>query len=388
MRQLCVRTNQEEQDCGISAAWESVCFLNTQDGWVVGNHYAGWSSDMAYIINSSNGGADWNIQLADPYDIYNDVCFVDNNNGWAVGYYFINEEYRARILKTVDGGNKWEKIACDSCTKLNAVYFTDTHCGWTVGDLGAIYNTTDGGLNWQQQHSNTDFSLVDVHFTDPLNGWLVGYKTGDGGIIMHTTDGGHTWQSELYNYYFHSIHFSDKQNGLISGSYGLLLLTNDAGNTWEEEDPGTDDDICTAILTDGGNAYAIGQWGTVLFSPALTVSVEETQITTNQNQAEPFNLTVLPNPSSGKVRLRYQILQWADMVPDPPVDGSATGQTQYVILDIYSIEGIMIERLLNEKVMEGEYEMEVDLSNLPAGLYFIILQIDGMKETVKLILTD
>ena len=53
--------------------------------------------------------------------------------------------------------------------------------------------------------------------------------------------------------------------------------------------------------------------------------------------------------------------------------------------DLYSIARILIKRLLNEGKKPGECEMEVDLTGLPAGVYFCTLKTDYGIQTVKLI---
>jgi len=66
------------------------------------------------------------------------------------------------------------------------------------------------------------------------------------------------------------------------------------------------------------------------------------------------DILIHPNPCSGATRLRYQI-----------------NDKGYLISDLYSISGQKIKRLLNEEQLPGEYEIEVDLSEVPAGVYFI-----------------
>jgi len=78
-------------------------------------------------------------------------------------------------------------------------------------------------------------------------------------------------------------------------------------------------------------------------------------ITSLSNRA---NIQVYPNPCSNAARLRYQI-----------------HDIRYLICDIYSISGIKIERLIDEGQLPGEHEIELDVSDLPAGVYFVKLQV-------------
>jgi len=79
-------------------------------------------------------------------------------------------------------------------------------------------------------------------------------------------------------------------------------------------------------------------------------------------------LSISPNPCSGALHLRYQIFD-----------------IRYVICDLYSISGQKIKRLLNEEKMPGEYEMEIDVSYLPKGVYFCTMKTESGVETVKMI---
>ncbi len=84
--------------------------------------------------------------------------------------------------------------------------------------------------------------------------------------------------------------------------------------------------------------------------------------------------TISPNPCSGSVNIRFTIYD-----PDSYRD-------DLTILDLFEISGIRIERLLNETKMPGTYEMEFDLGDLPAGVYFCTLKSNEKIQTKKLII--
>ena len=88
-----------------------------------------------------------------------------------------------------------------------------------------------------------------------------------------------------------------------------------------------------------------------------TVSVQEVYF------EETFSIS--PNPSSGSVNLRFTI-----------------HDSQLTIIDLFEISGVRIKGLLNELRNPGSYEMEVDLSDLQAGVYFCVLKTrEGIKTT-------
>ena len=92
----------------------------------------------------------------------------------------------------------------------------------------------------------------------------------------------------------------------------------------------------------------------------LTTEVEE--------HAENSKLTLYPNPCKDATRLRYTIKD-----------------TRYLISDLFSISGLKVKRLLNEKEIAGEHELEIDMSDLPAGVYFCTLKTNEGIQTKKLI---
>ena len=83
---------------------------------------------------------------------------------------------------------------------------------------------------------------------------------------------------------------------------------------------------------------------------------------------ELFGFTLYPNPCEGSLSLRYQIKD-----------------ERYQLLDIFSISGYKICELEKGMKKPGVYEMEFDVSGLPAGMYFIRFMVGGQVSMKKLI---
>ena len=88
------------------------------------------------------------------------------------------------------------------------------------------------------------------------------------------------------------------------------------------------------------------------------------------------SIQIYPNPGTDATHLRYQI--------HDPSTSLGTG-SRYLICDLYSIEGNRVERLLDEKQMPGEHVLEIDVSRLPAGVYFVRIQAGAELVVKKLI---
>ena len=77
---------------------------------------------------------------------------------------------------------------------------------------------------------------------------------------------------------------------------------------------------------------------------------------------------IYPNPCADAVRLRYLI-----------------SDSGYLIFDLYDISGRKIRELVNRKVLPGKYEVEIDVSDLPDGVYVCKLQINNKVANKKLV---
>ena len=59
---------------------------------------------------------------------------------------------------------------------------------------------------------------------------------------------------------------------------------------------------------------------------------------------------------------------------------------RYLISDLFEISGRKIRRLENAMKMPGRYEMVIDVSDLPAGIYYIRFIAGDQIATKKLII--
>ena len=104
--------------------------------------------------------------------------------GWAVG--------PKLILNTIDGGVNWNPQSEDENIFLWDIYFCDENTGWTCGQGGDIFYTQDGGATWNKQYTGTSNTLFAIDFVNENNGWVVGSN----GSILYTTTGGTTFVKE------------------------------------------------------------------------------------------------------------------------------------------------------------------------------------------------
>jgi len=78
-----------------------------------------------------------------------------------------------------------------------------------------------------------------------------------------------------------------------------------------------------------------------------------------------------PNPFNPTTKIKFQI------------SGTSAAQT---FLSVYDILGREVTTLVNEKLQPGTYEIDFDGSNVPGGIYFYKIMIDGFTETKKMLM--
>ncbi len=80
------------------------------------------------------------------------------------------------------------------------------------------------------------------------------------------------------------------------------------------------------------------------------------------------NFTISPNPCSGSANLRF-----------------TNNDLGLVICDLFEISGVRVKEILNEEKIPGNYEIKIDLGDVPAGIYFCTLKTKNGIQTRKII---
>jgi len=342
------------QNSGTFNDLHSVYFADDETGWTAG--------DEGTMLNTVDGGASWQDQVTGTTEVIKDVMYIDQANGWCVGS-------NGLILHSNNGGESWEQQNSNTNEDLRSICFKDQLTGWAAGgSTGIILNTSDGGQSWAQQYEVGE-ALLKICFINQDQGWACGTN------ILKTMDGGNSWTTlptiDPYEV-FTDLCFVDQINGWviavythddpISGdpvTYYDIHFTDDGGETWTKQH--VNGEKRSLFFVDRDNGWAAGN--DVVFKTTNgggAFDIEE-RLTDDL-------ISIKPNPCSGTAFLRYQI-----------------SDIRYMICDLYSISGKRIKRLLNEEKMPGEYEMEVDMSKLPSGIYFVVLKTDDVIFTEKVV---
>jgi len=305
-------------------------FANHFDDMFVLNEDTIWLTDdngfNGGLFRTTNGGVTWNLQYnGRPAKIY----MINSQTG------FFSSSNQSFLNKTTDGGFNWSVIS--GANGFSDIYLADSLTGWKSSD--SMRKTTDGGLHWVTQIlPNTSTSVIESFSNVNLDTiWGVGGERfypgiGERGIIYKTTNGGITWGYQVPDVssntiYYYKINFVNKLNGWAYTFFnGVHSVT-------------------------GGDSITI------------YTSVK------NNNSNLPYVFFLYqnyPNPFNPKTVINYELRV-----------------TSFVSLRIYNIQGEESKVLVNQKQNSGEYKIEFEGSDLPSGVYFYSLFLDGERVDTK-----
>jgi len=261
------------------------------------------------------------------------------------------------VYKSTNGGLLWNKTAAFFGFNNNekSFYFTDANTGFLSIDFnGEFFKTTNGGTTWSSQFSG-GFSVATA-FNFPTA--TIGYAPTENVEIMKTTDGGDTWNaiSTVLPFPLYDVFFVSADTGYAVGSDGLMnggiLKTVNGGSSWAFSLNLNRFYTCIDMLNPNlGFACAMGGY---IYKYDPTSSTEDF----NSDDSE---LIVYPNPASSKITIE-------------------SNNTQNGTLNITTILGQII---LTEQYNTSK--TQIDVSQLPSGIYILQLQSKNGLSTKKFV---
>jgi photosystem II stability/assembly factor-like uncharacterized protein len=340
-------TNWDTLSTGTTArGFGSVHFPTTNTG------YAGGAEHL--IFKTIDAGTTWAILYA-PYESIFAIHFTDANTGYVAGG---GDMAESGIAQTTDGGITWEPNSLGN-QWLNCIYFPNANIGYSVGTnaqmyhYGTINKTSNGGLTWVTIFQLVYVPLNSIYFIDSDTGYVVG----DFGTALKTTDGGINWTNLTSGTTtsLKSVYFTDVNTGYVTGENGIILKTNNGGLTWENQISGTVNYLSSVYFTDPNKGFVVGDNGTIL------KTTNGGQVGLNENGISSKSIKLYPNPAKEKIT----------------IESLMTGDTR---LSILNLEGkVIMERQITN------YQTQIDVSNLYAGVYIVKLKNKYIVEVRKLI---
>ncbi len=276
----------------ISEPLESGTEASLRGLYVVNAHTIWASGSESTVLNSTNGGKDWQISHPDS-NLKNDFRSIHAwNEQEALVFGISGPDFAYR---TSDAGKTWNVVYSDTTQGLffNTVKFADALNGLAVSDPidGSFFvlKTNDAGRSWKRittlpptkaGEANFAASNTCLEFLPDGNAWIA--SGGSAARVFYSRDFGETWNVTETPMLqgdgakgIYSISFKDAYHGIIVGGIynhpdvntDIAAYSNDGGITWLSSEIMPDEfRSCVQFLHNGTDdlALAIGKTGTNL----------------------------------------------------------------------------------------------------------------------------
>ena len=250
----------------------------------------------------------------------------------------------------------------------------------TVVVLGGarVWVTTDSGASWTNKTGSlaTGNQLSDVycHPTDP-NTWVVTlstFSTSTYKQVSKTTDGGTTWvaiDTGLPDEPMNAIEMDPQHpDRYFVGSDLAVYYSPDAGATWLPFNTGLPHVMIDDLrLHDSARLLRVGTHGRGMWEVDISNLGGSESVETHP-RVEPLTLRVFGNPATETTTLRY-----------------GTREPGQLRLALYDLQGREVKLLLDRFNYGTIGAMEVDVRDLPAGVYFARLTAGKDEISQKLV---
>lgn len=389
-----------------------IVYSNTQSQWQVCSSFSG--NVLSFSVTDS-------VLIAGTYG--SGVYYTSDGVNWT---FSANGMTNTRIISMLSSGNKVYAgsesggVYCSSNSGINwipvnngltsnEIHTMSTYSGKLyAGTNTGVFMTTDNGSNWSLFSTSNVGNVIyaSVAYNDRV------IATSSYGIFI-TSNGGNNWAS-ITSGTSGSIYCLSRYNGIVyagSSSQGVFKTSND-GSNWVQLNSGLptgkavrtvyceSDKIYAAVYNSGGIYYlptsgsswiAANEGLTQLTCYSVVVFKNYVYAGTttgifrraknefsaiqkvNQVYADEFKLhNNYPNPFNSQTVLKFTI----------PVALSGFD----IKMDLFDVNGRMINVLVNEKITSGTYTYNLNTNNLSSGNYFIKLSCDNLISTKKITL--
>jgi len=362
-------------------------FVNENTGWAITENTS--LTDTAYILNSTNGGTNWNVQYRGNIGIQS-MDAINTNICYAGG---VDTNGDALFLKTSNGGHSWLVNNIGANKVADDMFFLNKDTGYICDNFsGGVYLTTDAGTSWINRQSGI--------FAFPKTLYFLNFDTGFCGgsfKLFKTTNAGMNWGEifsfgSLGNRDIFALQFLNNEMGWAGLSGMRVGITTNGGLNWNLSRPNPiggenipsivykSDSILWAgsgqriiykstnngynwiIQIDSGGSYSMdfrnnltGWSGYGYNNISKTTNGGLTYLSgTNSEIPVSFNLYQnYPNPFNPSTNIKFTITQVSN-----------------VVISIFDILGREIFRWKSDgSIQSGTYEYKFMNENLSGGVY-------------------
>jgi hypothetical protein len=274
----------------------------------------------------------------------------------------------------------------------NNVYVTGWNSNTTTVDILTIKYSADGDTVWKAVYDGGGSAVgYDVEVDTLGNVYVAGWTNfNDYVTLKYDINGNLLWSrvqaSELFPYapklkldrdrnvYMSYITF---RPGLNS-NYAVVKYNNEGDQQWIAEynnnGGASINYIYDLALDKQANVYVTGRSN---ISIATVKFVQTPTSINNSTSGIPEGISLnqnYPNPFNPKTIINYNI---PTSLNPPFIKGGNGG---FVSLKVYDILGNEVATLVNQKQDAGIYSVTCDGSDLPSGIYFYTLKVEGFRK--------
>lgn len=298
------------------------------------------------------------------------------------------------VWKSVNNGSSWAKISNFAnmpgysqpkpiwdmaiCPTISDVIYISKqpYPAANIGNAGELWRTTDGGQSWTNITSNV-FPVYSAYVNDiavtenPDKAYIVSTGFVPDEKVFMTEDGGQTWvdiSGTLPNIAVTSIVYQlgSPLHDLYIGTDLGVFYKNDNYPDWQPFSDNLPNVIVNELEIDYVESklyaatYGRGIWAADLINPVTGINPQETPM-------KDLEATVSPNPCRNMFSLS--------------MNSDRNREIQFEIIDI--LGDVVLKDKLN--IPAGNYEKSFDLSDQPAGVYFVRLSSDFQSKVCRVI---
>ena len=337
-------------------SYSSLYFLNDTIGFLVSS-----PPDPVGILKTIDGGVSWVTNFP------SNTC----TTSFGIGQCYAFNEDTALFLagcntldfslnSTFDSGLSLNKISLlPPCIQSSQIYlqrmlFINDSVGYAVGDNEGLYKTIDKGINWTKIHSactgNGDIDVFGMSFYNDTVAWFGGYKPNSFYGLKFSVDAGITWTSFMDSrfYFVNDVAFFPDGNGFVTTGPDIYK-TNDYGATFSFQynlynpTPVHPNLVYKFFFLNSHNGYAASMHSILkTTNGGGSVGIYE--------KNEPSLIKLFPNPSSGEFTV-------------------SKFELAHGLWDIQLFNNLGQEIMQFSNIIANE--IDINLSNYPAGVYFV-----------------
>lgn len=348
------------------------------------NRFVYTESQFGGLARSEDGGTTFETAR-------NGIASTDRKN-WKTPVVFDPKDPRIlyygtnRLYRSTDRARSWQAVSPDLTNgKIpgNLVFGTITsisvspvnsHIIYIGTDDGNVALTRNGGQNWVSVSSALPKRWVTAVACDPHDDQaayvtLSGYRF-DSNLshVFYTADNGRNWEdigSDLPDVPVNDI--------IVDPSLGHLYLATDIGVYYSENNGdrwevlGTDlpnvviSDLCYHPPT---RTLVAATYGRSLYK----YNLEETTGLEKVREEPDQYVQLYPNPATAGVTLELELTNSSD-----------------VRLELFDLQGRSVLQLLQPGLFQGKHQIELDIRQLTAGVYFCQVSLKDRTFTVKML---